>query len=137
MRSIVLILPFLSVLLEGTVFVTFPATLLLVTIYAMVFGRKSLGTLFLTGIFLDIYSMTIVGSHSVYFLVVYWIVDRYQKKMHAGVIFYPMVFIAGVVAVYQYFFHGHIEVLEVGISILVAMCLLWLVSRLSWVQESV
>ena len=92
MIVILFLLFFSGIIIESTL-INFPLTLILVTILTSIRGEKIVPLVFIIGLVLDLFTLNLLGSNSLFFLLTTWVAVRYQKKMSSGNLFYPLSFI--------------------------------------------
>lgn len=117
----------LAIILE-TVFFPYPFTLLLMLVTVIGLGRKCLNLLFLTGIILDIFKLSLIGTDSLIFLILAAILLRYDKKIHFGNLFYVFVFIFTAIGLYSlYFYQLFFNPAYIIMTVVLPLALLYLI----------
>lgn len=118
MIVILFLLLFFCIVVESTL-VNFPLTLIIVTILTSIRGEKIVPLIFIIGLVLDLFTLNLLGSNSLFFLLTTWVALRYQKKMSSGNLFYPLSFIALLMALYNLIFYRKFDYLSLltGIAI--------------------
>lgn len=118
-----------STLIEATV-ISFPLTVIVICVISVVFGLENILPIFIAGIFLDLLSLNLLGSHSLFFLIVLWLAGRYQQKIYLGALLYPLIFILVVSASYNYIFYRIFDIFTIVLSTLLGLMFIWFLGRL-------
>jgi rod shape-determining protein MreD len=114
----------ISVFLETTI-VNFPLTLVLIVLISMTQGDRASVLAFIAGVIYDFFSQRPIGSTSLFFLAVCWVISKYQRKLYLSGFFVPLIFVAVITAIYQLVFIRHIHIFQIVICVIMsAICLL-------------
>ncbi|OGG27094.1 hypothetical protein A2960_03060 [Candidatus Gottesmanbacteria bacterium RIFCSPLOWO2_01_FULL_39_12b] len=118
MIVILFLLFFSGIIIESTL-INFPLTLILVTILTSIRGEKIVPLVFIIGLVLDLFTLNLLGSNSLFFLLTTWVAVRYQKKMSSGNLFYPLSFITVLMTLYNLIFYKKFDYLSLlaGITV--------------------
>jgi len=113
---------FIAVVFETTI-APVPITAGILALFALVFAGENPWIFFLTGLMWDLFSMHLLGTGSVLFLIVSWIAQRYKRKFYLGNMLYQIIFISVVVASTSLIYYRTIQPAYLGASVLVSFLL--------------
>ena len=128
MRWLIVILLITSSIIEATLF-SFPLTLCIVAVIAILTGTRFASLLFLTGIVLDLFAMRTIGQASLFFLITCWVSSRYQRKIYLGQLFTTTLFVATTIVIYDLIFRGYFKLNNVFGGVLIASLVMLMVNR--------
>jgi hypothetical protein len=121
--SIILLL--IATCLEGSV-TTVPLTVTVVITLAITIGWWSLPWIFLSGILLDLFQLRSMGATPLFFLVAYWISDRYGEKFYTRSALYTSIYLLVVSALYSVLFYRTVEWFRIVLALTVGLVLLFI-----------
>lgn len=101
-----------------------------VSVISIVFGIDAVWTVFFSGLILDLVNIEPLGSHSLFFLIVLWLTQRYQRKIHIGAVMYPMVFFFCVMIAEELIFRRTISYITVISGTVIGIVLIAILSRI-------
>ena len=102
----------------------------LISVISIVFGIGAVWPVFLAGILVDLVNINLLGSHSLFFLIVLWLTRRYQRKIHIGAVMYPMVFFFCVMIAEELIFRRTISYITVISGTVIGIVLIAILSRI-------
>lgn len=109
MIKIVLIAVLLvSIVLESTI-ISFPLSAIALILLNASFKDGKIIWAFFAGLVLDLFSGRILGSSSLFFLLVGWISYRYRKKIHPMNFYYQFFFLILVLSLYSFIFYRYLN----------------------------
>lgn len=101
-----------------------------ITVISIVFGIDAVWVVFFSGLILDLVNIEPLGSHSLFFLIVLWLTQRYQRKIHIGAVMYPMVFFFCVMIAEELIFRRTISYITVISGTVIGIVLIAILSRI-------
>lgn len=113
------------IVLQSSV-ISYPFTLLAITIISIFSDGDITVLIFTAGMILDIFSIRNLGADSLYFLLVVHLGNRYRKKIHQGAFIYRFVYIIGPYLIYRMIFYKSLNfIIDLGTAISVGLILFW------------
>jgi len=115
---------FLALSLES-VFLPFPLTAIVFTLFLLLIRDDSSLLAFFGGILLDFFSWRPLGSDSLFFLLILWVVDRYREKIYIHNFLYSFFLMGMVTGVYSYLFYGYAKIAHLFLVAAISIFFLW------------
>jgi len=126
MRGKLIVILLAGVLLESTI-ISFPITLIIVSVYVLSVGADTVKWAFFGGLLLDFLAIRALGETSIFFLSMSWVISRYKKKLHFGNIIYFIIFLSCVSTFYGFLFFRFVTGLNVVGSLAIGAFILGIV----------
>lgn len=125
MKYLSFLLIFLCAILQSSV-ISYPLTLLAITIIS-IFSEKEITALaFTAGIVLDLFSIRNLGTDNLYYLLIIYLGSRYRKKIHQGAFIYRFVYVMVPYLIYNMLFYKSLNVVvHLATAISVGVILIW------------
>jgi cell shape-determining protein MreD len=126
-RIVLILILFTLMLIESSLW-SFPLSLLLVLNLGLLMGDESYIWAFIAGFVLDIFTLRQLGVDSLYFLIVCFIIVKYQKKVNVVNYLYMSIFTGVVLCLYGYYYYKNINISYIIMSIAGSLIALRLIS---------
>jgi rod shape-determining protein MreD len=127
-KRIILTFLILSIILVESSIWPFPFTLLIVIILGLLMGETSFLWAFFAGITLDIFTLRLLGTDSMMFLLVCMIIGKYQKKVNVVNYFYMSIITGITLFAYGFYYYKNINITNVLSAILGSFVVLRIIS---------
>lgn len=124
----ILLLVLFFAVIEGSI-LSFPLTLVVLCALSFFQDERIRLAAFLSGIVLDIFTISTIGKTSLFFLLIIYLSALYQKKLNSQNIIYPLLFIIVTVTSYSLIFYRKINLTTIIFSVVMTACLLILAER--------
>lgn len=108
MKKIILTV-FICIILESVV-ISYPITLLAITLLSIFIEEDVVLLAFITGIVLDLFSLRTIGVSSLYFLALIYMGNRYRKKIYGGAFVYRFSYLFLSYLVYNFLFYKTVSI---------------------------
>jgi len=96
---------YILAIIAETVFYPYPFTFLIVIMTVLSIGPRSLVFAFIAGLFLDLFSLKLLGGNSLVFLLISAVILRYNRRINFTNILNVLVFIVLSCWLYYYIFY--------------------------------
>lgn len=120
MKTAFIIISAISIITEATL-VPFPFTLIIVSLFIVLYSESAAIFAFITGILLDLFTLRSIGVSSLFFLALVLISQRYRKKIYAANIFFQLPFLMIALSAYSLIFYRNINLWYIGFMLLVTL----------------
>ena len=117
-----------AILLESVIWPV-PITLATVTLIGIFMPETAPLYAFASGLVLDLFVPRLLGADAIFFLLVIYVEQRYQKKVHQGQILFYLIFLLAAVVIYSLVFYRQWDPVRFIIALLLSGGLLYMSSR--------
>lgn len=129
MKIFLAIFIFTCIIIESTV-VSFPLTLLCISLLTSFMEKEVILWAFFGGLLLDIFSLRLWGTGSLFFLSMVAVLRYYRKKFHQeGSFIYQLFIILLFISFYSFAFYRYIHLWQLVLALVLAVALLFIFKR--------
>ena len=129
--NIILVLIFLLAIILETTLLPIPLVLLVFLAITNLSIKNLVIWAFIVGLSLDIFSLRIWGSTSLFLLIIVFLIERYRQKLDPTGIYFQIILLIASVLIYFYLFYRDFDLLKIIISVVLGIFLIFIVRKLT------
>lgn len=128
MLFIIFIITIATAIVEST-FIPIPLTFILISAVIIKYGDKSSILCFSSGLILDILTLKLLGTNSLFFTVICLLISRYQKKVNVSHNIYIIIFLGFIQITYNYLNFRYSNIYSYIVTLITGWLLIYTFTR--------
>lgn len=123
-----LIFILIAIILEGVV--SYPFTLLSISIASVYLEGEVMLVAFVAGILLDLFTLRTLGVDSLYFLTLLFLGIRYKKKIYEGSVVYKFFYLLVSFVIYSLLFYRKLDLVSLLVTVILTVSALFVFEKI-------